>query len=125
MCVDAKPGKKSKTQFEVLETFPRCGYALLKCEPPVARTHQIRMRLHYAGFPVGGDELYGGKPLWLSRLKPNYRLKPGHEERPLLSRATLHAEGLPHPVTNELVTITAEWPKDLKVAVKYLRRFAM
>jgi hypothetical protein len=29
-----------------------------------------------------------------------------------------------HPVSNEVVTITAEWPKDLKVAVKYLRQFA-
>jgi 23S rRNA-/tRNA-specific pseudouridylate synthase len=82
--------------------------------------------LRHAGFPVVGDELYGGKPLWLSRLKPNYRLKPGHEERPLLSRAALHAEELtlPHPVTGEVLTITAPWPKDLKVALKYLRQFA-
>ena len=126
LCVDAKTGKKSKTQFEVLETFPRGGYALLKCEPLVARTHQIRVHLRYAGFPIVGDGLYGGKPLWLSRLKPNYRLKPGHEERPLLSRAALHAEelSLSHPVTGATVTITAPWPKDLKVALKYLRQFA-
>jgi 23S rRNA-/tRNA-specific pseudouridylate synthase len=126
LCVDAKNGKKSKTRFEVLETFPRGGYALLKCEPLIGRTHQIRVHLRYAGFPVVGDGLYGGKPLWLSRLKPNYRLKPGHEERPLLSRAALHAEelSLPHPVTGATVTITAPWPKDLKVAFKYLRQFA-
>ena len=99
MRVDPKNGKKSKTQFEVLETFPRCGYALLKCEPLIGRTHQIRVHLRYAGFPVVGDELYGGKPLWLSRLKPNYRLKPGHEERPLLSRAALHAEELTLPAS--------------------------
>jgi RluA family pseudouridine synthase len=126
LCVDAKNGKRSNTRFEVLETFPRCGYALLKCEPLIVRLHQIRVHLRYAGFPVVGDELYGGKPLWLSRLKPNYRLKPGHEERPLLSRATVHAEelSLPHPVTGEMLTITAPWPKDLKVALKYLRQFA-
>ena len=126
MCVDAKNGKKSKTRFEVLETFPRHGYALLKCEPLIGRTHQIRVHLRYAGFPIVGDNLYGGKPLWLSRLKPNYRLKPGHEERPLLSRVSLHAEelSLPHPVTGATVTITAPWPKDLKVAMKYLRQFA-
>jgi RluA family pseudouridine synthase len=126
MCVDAKNGKKSKTRFEVLETFPRHGYALLKCEPLIGRTHQIRVHLRYAGFPIVGDNLYGGKPLWLSRLKPNYRLKPGHEERPLLSRVALHAEelSLPHPVTGATVTITAPWPKDLKVAMKYLRQFA-
>jgi RluA family pseudouridine synthase len=126
MCVDAKNGKKSKTQFEVLETFPRGGCTLLKCEPLIGRTHQIRVHLRYAGFPIVGDSLYGGKPLWLSRLKPNYRLKPGHEERPLMSRVALHAEelSLPHPATSEVLTITAPWPKDLKVAVKYLRQFA-
>ena len=49
--VDPKNGKKSKTQFEVLETFPRSGHALLKCEPLIARTHQIRVHLRYAGSP--------------------------------------------------------------------------
>jgi RluA family pseudouridine synthase len=126
MRVDSENGKKSKTRFEVLEKFPRAGNALLKCEPLTERTHQIRVHLKHAGFAVVGDQLYGGKPLWLSRIKPNYRLKPGHEERPLISRVALHAESLAvtHPVSNEVVTITAEWPKDLKVAVKYLRQFA-
>ena len=56
-----------------------------------------------------GDELYGGKKLWLSRLKKDFQLKPGREERPLMSRAALHAEELtlPHPVTDEIVTIKA------------------
>jgi len=59
-------------------------------------------------------------------LKPDYRLKPGKEERPLLARVALHAEtlALPHPVTQQTVTITAPWPKDLKVAVKYLRQYS-
>jgi len=75
---------------------------------------------------IVGDELYGGKFLWLSRLKKDYRLKPGREERPLISRVALHSEELQfsHPVTNETVTIKSEWPKDLKVALKYLRQFS-
>jgi RluA family pseudouridine synthase len=122
--VDPKNGKKSKTRFEVLETFS--GHTLLRCEPLTGRTHQIRVHLRHVGLPVVGDRLYGGKPLWLSRLKRDYRLKPGREERPLLSRVALHAEELtlPHPVTGQTVTITAPWPKDLKVALKYLRQFA-
>jgi RluA family pseudouridine synthase len=126
MFVDAQNGKKAKTRFEVLENFPRGGYALLKCDPLAGRTDQIRAHLRHAGLPVVGDQLYGGKPLWLSRLKKDYRLKPGREERPLLSRVALHAEELifPHPVTNETVTIKSEWPKDFKVAVKYLRQYA-
>src|SRR6516162_2033515 len=124
MRVDPKNGKKSRTRFEVLEKFS--DYTLLQCEPLTGRTHQIRVHLRYAGFPVVADELYGGKKLWLSRLKRDYRLKPGHEERPLLSRVALHAETLtlPHPVTGRMVTVIAPWPTDLKVAVKYLRQFA-
>jgi len=123
MRVDAKNGKKSKTRFEVLEKFS--GWTLLCCEPLTGRTHQIRAHLRHAGLPIVGDELYGGKKLWLSRLKRDYRLKPGHEERPLISRVALHAAELtlPHPATGQTVTVVAPWPKDLKVAVKYLRQF--
>jgi RluA family pseudouridine synthase len=126
MFVDAQNGKKAKTRFEMLENFPRAGYALLKCDPLIGRTDQIRAHLRHAGLPIVGDLLYGGKPLWLSRLKKDYRLKPGKEERPLLSRVALHAEELifPHPVTGETVTIKSEWPKDFKVAMKYLRQYA-
>ncbi len=122
--VDPKNGKRSRTVFEVLEKFS--GWTLLRCQPLIGRTHQIRAHLRHAGLSIVGDELYGGKPLWLSRLKPDYRLKRGHTERPLISRVALHAEQLtlPHPVTGETLTITAPWPKDFKVAVKYLRQFA-
>ena len=124
VCVNPKDGKKSKTQFEVLEIFS--GWMLLRCLPLIERTHQIRVHLLHAGFPIVGDELYGGKMLWLSRLKRDFRLKPGREERPLISRVALHAEELtlPHPVTGEMLAITAPWPKDLRVALKYLRQFA-
>lgn len=126
MRVDQKNGRQSKTIFEVLENFPRFGYALLKCEPLAERAHQIRVHASHAGLKIVGDELYGGKPLWLSRLKSDYRLKEGKTERPLISRVALHAEQLtlPHPILGEVVTINAPWPKDLKVAAKYLRQFA-
>ncbi len=124
MCVDPANGKKAKTEFETLERFSE--WTLLRCLPQPGRTHQIRVHLCHADLPVVGDELYGGKPLWLSRLKRDFRLKPGHEERPLISRAALHAEELtlPHPVTGEMLTVTSPWPKDLRVALKYLRQFA-
>ncbi len=62
----------------------------------------------------------------MSHLKPGYRLKPGQQEHPLINRVALHAEQLtlPHPVTGQTLTITAPWPKDLAVAVKYLRKYA-
>ncbi len=125
--VDSSGGKQATTRFEVLENFPRQGYALLQCEPLIERAHQVRVHAGHVGLHTVGDELYGGKPLWLSRLKKDFRLKPGREERPLLARTALHAAelSLPHPVTGETITIKSEWPKDLKVAVKYLRQYSV
>jgi 23S rRNA-/tRNA-specific pseudouridylate synthase len=122
--VDQKQGKKAKTLFEVVERFS--GYTLLKCQPLAGWTHHIRVHLRHAGYPVVGDALYGGQPLLLSKLKSEYRLKAGREERPLIGRVAIHAEQLifAHPATGTSTTISAPWPKDLTVAVKYLRRYA-
>ena len=123
--LDLKQGKKSRTRFNVTEAFD--GFALIRCEPVTDRPQQIRLHLRHAGLRVVGDALHGGGPLYLSRLKRDYRLKPGREERPLLAGVTLHADSinLPHPITGASLTITAPWPKDLKVAVKYLRQYAV
>ncbi|MSU58504.1 MAG: RNA pseudouridine synthase [Pedosphaera sp.] len=123
MRVDPHNGKKAQTVFEVIERFT--AHTLICCRPLTSRAHQLRVHLQNSGLRIVGDELYGGAPLLLSRLKKDYRLKHGRVERPLLARVTLHAEelALPHPVTGETVTLTAPWPKDLRVALKYLREF--
>lgn len=125
MRVDPKNGKKSKTKFEVLERFSNAGYVLLDCQPLTGRTHQIRVHAAHVGLKIVADDLYGGKPLWLSRLKKDYHLKPGREERPLISRVALHAAQLQlkHPINGEILTISAPWPHDFTVGVKYLRKF--
>ena len=117
-------GKRSKTEFRVRERFD--GYALMECRPLTHRPFQVRAHLQHLGFPIAGDSAYGGGPLLLSRLKPGYRLKPKKTERPLLSQPGLHAEALSlvHPVTGVEAKAEAPWPKDLTVAVKYLRRYA-
>ncbi len=126
MRVDKDNGKIAKTKITLLENFTRAGHAWIQCEPVTDRPHQIRVHLSHVDLPLVGDELYGGKKLWLSRLKSDYRLKPGREERPLLARTALHSEeiSLPHPITGTPLTVTAPLPKDLKVALKYLRLYA-
>jgi 23S rRNA-/tRNA-specific pseudouridylate synthase len=123
MRVDEKRGKWAVTGFQTLETLGR--YTLLECSPRTGRTHQIRVHLQWVRLPIVGDQLYGGKPLFLSSLKPGYRQKHDTPERALLGRVALHALELElsHPVTGESLLITSPWPKDLRVAVKYLRRF--
>jgi 23S rRNA-/tRNA-specific pseudouridylate synthase len=78
------------------------------------------------GCPLVGDADYGGATLLLSQIKRGYKVKAGEVERPLLDRPALHAEQLTltHPLTGELLTIRADWPRDLEVAVKYLRRYS-
>ncbi len=122
--VDPRNGKRARTGFEMVERF--AGWALVKCAPLTHRPHQIRVHLGRADLRVAGDQIYGGKPLLLSSLKPGYHLKPGHTERPLIGQACLHLEllVLPHPVTGEPLSISSPWPKDLLVAIKYLRMYA-
>jgi RluA family pseudouridine synthase len=124
MRVDPQNGKKAKTIFEVLERF--ADTTLLRCQPVTDRTHQIRVHLQNSGLRIAGDALYGGAPLLLSRLKREYRLKPGRVERPLIARVALHAEQLefPHPIIGETLAIASPLPKDLRVALKYLRLYA-
>jgi len=124
LCVDRRRGKRARTVFVVRERFD--GWTLLECQPLTERPHQIRAHLRHLRLPLAGDAPYGGKPLLLSQLKPDYRLKRNEPERPLLGRAALHLGklALAHPVTGEPLSIGAPWPKDLSVAVKYLRRYA-
>lgn len=119
-----RSGKKSKTHFEVVQKFR--GYTLLRCRPLTTRTHQIRVHLRWVQLPVVGDEPYRGRPLLLSELKKGYHLGPGKEERPLISTAAIHLDELTlnHPIAGQPLTIKAEFPKDLTVALKYLKRYA-
>jgi len=124
MRVDAKSGKRARTNFEVVERFR--GWTLLRCMPLTHRPHQVRVHLARLGLRVAGDEIYGGKPLLLSSLKPRYHLKPNHSERPLIGSACLHAEKLEiqHPVTGQPLSVAAPLPKKIGVALRYLREFA-
>lgn len=124
MRVDTRNGKRSKTEFTVRERFD--GYMLMECRPLTARNHQLRLHLKHVGFKLVADQFYGGPPLLLSSLKDEYRLKRGRTERPLIGRTAIHAEQvvITHPVTGAELKISAPWPKDFEVSVKYLRRYA-
>jgi RluA family pseudouridine synthase len=123
MRVVKKGGRPASTRVEVLERFR--GFAWVACRAVTGRPHQVRVHLAETGYPVLNDDLYGrGTRLLLSGLKRGY--KGLGDERPLISRLALHANELTvrHPLTREPITLRAPLPKDLEVALKYLRRFA-
>ena len=119
-----KRGKFARTKFEVLERFT--GVTMLRCTPNTDRKHQIRAHLNYVRLSPVGDSSYGGKLLMLSRLKKNYRPRRDGTEKPLLDRTALHFSKIEfeHPYTGEKVKIESELPKDITVALKYLRKYA-
>ncbi|MGD1018878.1 MAG: RluA family pseudouridine synthase [Verrucomicrobiia bacterium] len=122
--IDHSRGSDARSIVSIREKFR--GYALLEVVIETGRMHQIRVHLQAVGCPVVGDPDYGGAPLLLSQIKPKYKAKDEEPERPLLDRPALHAEKLTltRPVTGEKLTIEAPWPKDLTLALKYLRKHA-
>jgi len=120
-----RDGKKSFTEFIVRERFRGCAW--VECHPHTGRTHQLRVHLKAVGHPILADPLYGdGELLRLSDLKRRFKGQRDVAERPLTPGLALHAWklALPHPDGTGEITFTAPWPKDLEIALKYLRRFA-
>jgi RluA family pseudouridine synthase len=116
--------KKAITVFKRLEAFR--GYELVECRPQTGRMHQIRVHLQTLRCPLVADVRYGdGKGLCLSKIKRGYK-GDREAERPLIGRQALHALSvdIEHPGTGAPLHIEAPWPKDLRIAVKYLRQFA-
>ena len=83
------------------------------------RTHQIRVHLTEAGFPLLGDPLYadGGR---INNL-PDTQLR-GMINR--LGRQALHARclGFIHPSSGEYMEFTVEPPEDMQELLGYLRK---
>lgn len=116
-------GKKSVTDLRLLGT---CGpYSWIEARPRTGRTHQIRVHLAENGLSIVCDPLYSGnlKPIRLSEIKRNWHGDP-FDEKPLLDRLALHAWQITvnHPVTQEKMTFTAPYAKDMDITRKQLSK---
>jgi 23S rRNA pseudouridine1911/1915/1917 synthase len=58
-------GQYACTHFRVLERFDRFTFVELQLE--TGRTHQIRVHMSYLGYPLLGDDLYGGSLEFINR----------------------------------------------------------
>jgi 23S rRNA pseudouridine1911/1915/1917 synthase len=100
--------REAITMFKVKERFKNA--TLVEVEIKTGRTHQIRVHMAHAGFPVLGDRVYGGaKAAKIGDLA--------------IARQMLHAESLSllHPVTETPLTFSAPPPADMAAVIERLR----
>lgn len=89
-------GAPAVSHYKVLEKTD--GMSLLELRPETGRTHQLRVHMASIGCPLVGDWLYGV------------------EDREKIARPALHSCALTmtHPVTGEVLHLTAPLPEDMK-----------
>lgn len=109
-------GRAARTHYAVREQFR--AHTLLQVRLETGRTHQIRVHLAHLGFPVFGDQTYGG----------GFRPLPGataHVQEVLAAfrRQALHAEQLQfaHPVSGRTLRLRAPLPADFRQVLTALR----
>ncbi|WP_145335316.1 RluA family pseudouridine synthase [Paenibacillus xylanexedens] len=88
-------GQDAITHVDIVHVWERATLVRLKLE--TGRTHQIRVHLSYAGHPLVGDKLYGGRS-------------------DIIGRQALHGEVLSfnHPLTGALIEVQDPWPADFE-----------
>jgi len=116
-----KEGKPAQTIFNTIRTY--YAHSLIECKPITGRLHQIRIHLAYLKSPISGDDMYGGKPVYLSALKRRFNLKKGTDELPIMQRVSLHAYSIGfNGLKGERIEVVAPYPKDFDVLVKQLEK---
>jgi 23S rRNA pseudouridine1911/1915/1917 synthase len=89
--------RPAQTAYQLVDTYG--DFSLVECYPLTGRTHQIRVHLAFAGYPIVGDAVYGRR-----------------KQRLPLKRHFLHAAELTfkRPSDGEPVTFRAELPPELQ-----------
>jgi 23S rRNA pseudouridine1911/1915/1917 synthase len=85
-------------------------YSLLELDLKTGRTHQIRVHLSHLGWPIVGDDMYGGRQY-------------ADESGIVIARQALHATMLSflHPILGKRMTFTAPLRGDMSALVRSLR----
>jgi RluA family pseudouridine synthase len=117
--ISRREGKPAQTYFTSLKSYR--NYTLMECRPITGRMHQIRVHLSLLGAPITGDEMYGGKPFYLSAIKRGFNLKKYTDEQPLLKRMALHAYALEFEnLAGSKEKVIGPYPKDIQALIRQL-----
>jgi RluA family pseudouridine synthase len=115
----SRSGKDAQTYFTTLQPYKY--HTLMDCRPVTGRMHQIRVHLAFLKAPITGDEMYGGKPFYVSSVKRGFNLKKMTDEEPLMKRMALHAYSLEFALMDgKKVVIEAPYPKDFQALIRQL-----
>ena len=108
-------GRPSVTHYRVVRRFR--ANTLVRVQLESGRTHQIRVHLAHAGFPVVGDPLYGGRRRIPAGCSPALAEALAHFPRQALHAARLK---LAHPVTGRETEWEAPLPADMAALLAVL-----
>jgi len=111
----ARHGKHAVTRWRVRSRYARVALVELRLE--TGRTHQIRVHMTEAGFPLVGDPLYPDGGRFNNITDPKLR-----KLITALGRQALHARilGFIHPITKSYLEFSAEMPADMAGLLEYL-----
>ena len=120
--IDRANGKSAETVFNSIQFFR--NYTLVECKPITGRMHQIRIHLATQRAAIVGDEMYRGKPVFLSQIKKRgYTLSKGEEETPIMKRFALHARQVSFTIEGKNYAFEAPYPKDFATLLRLLEKF--
>jgi 23S rRNA pseudouridine955/2504/2580 synthase len=122
VAISRQEGKAALTLFHSIKFYK--NYTLIECQPVTGRMHQIRIHLASQRAAIAGDDMYGGQPVLLSKIKRGYRLGKDQDELPIMKRFALHAKEVTFKINEEEeITVAAPYPKDFATLIKLLDKF--
>jgi len=120
--IDRYNGKPAETIFNSLRYYKH--YTLVQCKPITGRMHQIRIHLATQRAAIVNDEMYRGKPIYLSQIKKRgFSMGKDKEEQPIIRRFALHARAVSLTIHGKAYAFEAEYPKDFATLLKQLEKF--
>ncbi len=110
-------GRDSVTHYRVIERYRRHTWVRVTLE--TGRTHQIRLHLSHAGYPLVGDAVYGGRLVLPKGASPAFI-----ETLRGFRRQALHAAKLafPHPQDGRTIEVESPLPADFRALLAALKR---
>jgi 23S rRNA pseudouridine1911/1915/1917 synthase len=112
-------GRESVTHYRVIKRFRANTHVRVQLE--TGRTHQIRVHLTHAGYPLVGDRVYGGRLTMPKGATEELRVALREFPRQALHAAKLQ---LDHPVSGKPLEFVAPLPDDMVQLLKVLARDA-